>query len=175
MADAVAIAAVLVILWAVFSKNLLATDNGGLTLDTSVPPGTPQPGQNSTSPAPDLSTKIKQFAQAIGVAEGFGQPDAVPTLYNNPGDLGPGDTGYEGVFHGGSIVSQLPDVATGWRLLEQKIANAFSGQSSVYNSNMTFAEWAQKYAGDWVNWSKNVAGYLGVDPNTRISDWLQQP
>lgn len=175
MADAIAIAAVLVILWAVFSKNLLTTDSGGLPVDPGVVPETPQPGEVSASPAaPSLGSKITLFAQAIAHAEGFGQPGAVPTLSNNPGDLGPGDTGVAGVFHDGSVVSQLPDAATGWKLLEQKISNAFNGQSSVYNTNMTFVEWAQKYAGDWANWSKNVAGYLRVDPNTRIADWLQQ-
>jgi hypothetical protein len=117
--------------------------------------------------------KVQRFAQAIAKAEGFGKPGAVPTLSHNPGDLGPGDTGYQGRFTAGSVVSQLPDDETGWQKLRDKLRRIFSGKSTTYSPNMTITEMAQKYAGDWQNWSNNVSADLGVSPDTRISDWLE--
>lgn len=122
----------------------------------------------------DLNSKVQQFAQAISVAEGFGVPGAVPTVFHNPGDLGPGDCGsqYPASQHSGSMVSQLPDDATGWGFLINKIHNIFTGQSGVYSIDMTILQFAGKYAGDAATWANNVASVLGVSMNTKISDWL---
>lgn len=149
---------------------------GGLALGLS------DSGQGSGSAAPQpsvpgvpMNTKVIQFAQAIAHAEGFGVPGAVPTRAHNPGDLGPGDCGslcLGQIAATGSMVCILKDDATGWGLLYGKIGRIFDGQSRVYNVNMTIERFAQSYAGDWMNWSRNVAAQLGVTPQTTIQEWL---
>lgn len=145
--------------------------NGDISAAFGVTVTNPNATQGTPQPV-DLSGKIQQWAQAIAAAEGFGIPGAVPTTHHNPGDLGPGDTGFPGEWHSGSEVSQLPDDATGWTMLTRKLVNIVNGNSSVYNINMTFTQFAQHYAGDWQNWANNVASHLGVSPSSRISDWL---
>lgn len=142
---------------------------------------------NPTNPLPDAGTpatdpgsasiesKIQEWAHAIAHAEGFGVPGAAPTTHNNPGDLGPGDTGYPGEFHGGSVISKLPDEETGWAFLTKKLTRIVNGQSTTYNTGMTFADMGKVYAPpNWANWAKNVTDFLGVTPDTRIADWLNQ-
>jgi hypothetical protein len=132
-----------------------------------------QPTDTSSAPSvPDISSKVQQWAQAIAHAEGFGISGAVPTTHHNPGDLGPGDTGYPGDAHSGSIVSVLPSDDIGWAYLYGKLNKIIAGNSSVYSIQMTWVQFAQKYAGDWQHWAVNVANQLGVNPNSRIVDWL---
>lgn len=127
------------------------------------------PFDRSTWPAGD---KIWQFAQAIAGAEGYGvKASNAPTTHCNPGDLGPGDTGYPGEFHGGSNVSQLPSHEIGWQCLRKKLERCFAGKSSTFKPEMTFLQFAQKYAGDWQNWCNNVTRELGVPPTMRVIDW----
>src|SRR5689334_21454478 len=76
-------------------------DNGPqIDTDVSVPmaqddSGNPvsliNPQDKSTWPHGD---KIWNLCRAVAVAEGYGPPNNVPTLANNPGDLGLGDIGY---------------------------------------------------------------------------------
>lgn len=150
---------------------------GGVSVsDTNVPdypPSLPSPVLTSGGTMVDITSKIQEFAQAIAHAEGFGVPGAVPTIFHNPGDLGPGDTGIAGSAHGGSVVSQLPDDATGWAMLYRKVGNIFAGKSNVYSTSMTIREVAQRYAGDWQNWANNVAADLGVSVDTTLDEWLQ--
>lgn len=134
-------------------------------------------GAGAALPGAPIQSKVIQFAQAIAHAEGFGIPGTVPTRFHNPGDLGPGDCGSECIsstFTAGSNVCQLKDDDTGWRLLYAKLQRIFDGRSSVYNVNMTFTQFAQKYAGDWQNWVNNVTRVLGVTPQTTIREWLAQ-
>ena len=115
---------------------------------------------------------IWRFCQAVAYAEGYGANSSnAPTSHHNPGDLGPGDTGYPGESHGGSVVSFMPDDATGWSALYQKWARIFAGKSSTYPNTLTIVQAAQKYAGDWANWARNVSSDLGVSQNTRLIDW----
>lgn len=115
---------------------------------------------------------VWRFCQAIAHAEGYGaDPNNVPTVRHNPGDLGPGDTGYPGAFTDGSNVSYMPDDATGWQALYAKISRIFNGNSSAYPNTLTILQMAQKYAGDWKNWSNNVSIDLGVSQDTRLIDW----
>lgn len=117
--------------------------------------------------------KIQELAKAIAFAEGFGKPGAVPTTFNNPGDLGPGDLGtsYPAEKKGGSYVSKLPSADVGWQPLYDKLTNIFNARSSVYNPGMTIREMGKKYAGDSESWSKNVASYLGITPDTTLAEW----
>lgn len=117
---------------------------------------------------------VWRFCQAVAFAEGYGaDPSNAPTSHRNPGDLGPGDTGYPGESHGGSIVSLMPDDATGWSALYTKWARIFAGNSSAYPNTLTIVQAAQKYAGDWSNWAKNVSSDLGVAQSTRLIDWYR--
>ena len=138
-----------------------------------VPPDYVDPGGGVVFMPANIESKVQEFCNAIAHAEGFGVPGAVPTTHHNPGDLGPGDCpGYPYDFHSGSNVCQLPSDDVGWAFLQNKIRNAFNGHSHVFSPSMTITQWAQKYAGDWQNWAKNVAAYLGVSPDTVISDWI---
>lgn len=161
------------VLFSVGAWYYLTQNAGELSLEGGYMTPVDMSGAPGPVAVPNLEGKIWEFAYAIAFAEGFGVPGKVPTLYHNPGDLGPGDTGFQGEEHSGSVVSKLPDDATGWQLLYNKIARAFAGQSSVYSANMTIMEWAQKYAADSQVWANNVASYLGLTPDTRIVDWLQ--
>src|SRR5229473_2046726 len=127
------------------------------------------PLDRSTWPKGD---KIWDFCRAIASAEGYGANlYNVPTSHHNPGDLGPGDTGYPGEFHGGSYVSQLPDDQVGWQLLYRKLHAVFAGESSTYSPQMTFVQFAHRYAGDWKSWIHNVCRELKVKRDTRLSEW----
>lgn len=119
-----------------------------------------------------VEQKIQALMVAIASAEGFGTPGVVPTTHHNPGDLGPGDTGYPGDFHSGSFVSQLPDDQTGWNFLHRKISRIVNGTSSAYSLDMTFTEMAQKYAGDWNNWVNNVTRALGISPASTLRQYF---
>lgn len=176
--------AILATLILVAAAYLLLTQEGGSPLNTLVDSfagigdsggGVPAQGPTVALPVAVSVNKVVQFAQAIAHAEGFGIAGTVPTRFHNPGDLGPGDCGGEclsSTFTAGSNVCMLRDDATGWALLYQKIQRVFDGHSSVYNVNMTIEEFAKHYAGDWGNWSRNVAAYLGVTPQTTVRDWL---
>lgn len=160
-----------------------ASDSGdpGDAIDATTAPGVPVlvlgDGMTSTINPMDRSTwptgdAVWRFCQAVAFAEGYGADSSnAPTTHHNPGDLGPGDTGYPGESHGGSIVSLMPDDATGWSALYQKWARIFAGNSSAYPNTLTILQAAQKYAGDWANWAKNVSSDLGASQNTRLIDW----
>lgn len=128
----------------------------------------------NNKPAPDLDSKVEEIIQAVGKGEGFGVPGAIPTVTHNPGDLGPGDTGtaWEVINASGSQVSVLPDDDTGWHYLRVKFRRILTGQSQVYSLDMTFTQVAQKYAGDWSNWVRNVTRELRVQPSTTLRQWL---
>lgn len=134
----------------------------------------PEVGGGSPEPmTPSIEVKVKVFAEAIARAEGFYIVGSVPNRANNPGDLGPGDCGDYPVIHAvGSDVCQLPDDFTGWQLLYTKLRRIFTGQSSIYNVDMTIEQMAMKYAGDWRNWANNVAYALGIPTTMTIREWL---
>jgi hypothetical protein len=68
---------------------------------------------------------------------------------------------------------QFPDDQTGWQWLYDKVSNIVNGQSSVYGQDMSIEQIAQKWAGDWENWSTNVGSALKVDPTqTSFSDYV---
>ena len=129
------------------------------------------PADRTTWPSGD---PIWRFCQAIAIAEGYGaDPNNAPTSHHNPGDLGPADTGYAGEEHGGSVVSKMPTDEQGWQDLYNKISRVFAGMSHTYHKTMTIRQFAELYAGDSVNWSRNVAADLNVPEDTRLIDWYQ--
>ena len=173
MGEIIVAAGVFGLAWWILSQQAQAAYDSATPYPQPSSPVPDETGGPAIMPADaNLQAKIEQFISAIAHAEGFGVPGAIPTVFHNPGDLGPGDTGYPGEFHDGSNVSKLPDDETGWGFLRRKITRAFTGESHVFSTSMTIAEFAQEYAGDWQNWSRNVAQYLGVTPDTVIADWL---
>lgn len=120
---------------------------------------------------------IWRVAFAIAHAEGFGPPDHAATLLNNPGDLSPGDEHGFAVagpaeYHGGSYIIHFATPADGWNALYTKLANIANGESEVYSPDMTWKQFAQRYAGDSATWARNVTQYLGVTIDSRVGDSL---
>lgn len=118
------------------------------------------PGLGSTTTTG--SSQVQAIANAISVAEGYGQPGAIPTVRNNPGDL----------VSGGQIAT-YPTAQAGWDALYSQINAMISGSSAYYNPNMTWSQIGAIYAQDPSGtWASNVATVLGVDPNSTLGDYL---
>ena len=110
-------------------------------------------------------------AAAIAQAEGFGQPGAVPTIANNPGDLELGNIGY-GVTKAaaGQQITNFPTLQAGQAALENQINLITTGQSTAgYNPSMSIAQVGQLYSGGSSNWANNVATALGVTPGANFA------
>jgi len=126
-------------------------------------------GGVGTVNATPLNAKISQLAQAIGRAEGFGIPGAVPTVAHNPGDLVLGDIG-NGTANDAGVTIFDTD-ADGWGALYNELNLIFTGKSSVYSTSMTFAAMGLLWSGGDPSWSSNVAQIVGASPFTTLADW----
>jgi len=117
--------------------------------------------------------KIWDVCRAIAIAEGANVAGSNPDRLNNPGDISDGGLTFGFELHSGSSVTKFPDKLTGWKWLYSKFKNDLvDGTSSVYSPDMTWAQFAQKYSGDWQNWLNNVTGQLGVSPDSRSGDYF---
>src|SRR5215469_4294374 len=110
--------------------------------------------------------RIAEVKEAIAKAEGFGIPDAIPTLAHNPGDLCLGDRGL-GVI--GEGITVFPDDQTGWDELNGEVVLMLSGTSHIYSPQLTLAQVGMRYSGS-PNWAKNVAAALGMDEATTLAE-----
>jgi hypothetical protein len=125
------------------------------------------------------SDKIWNICAAVALAEGFNEGQGTaPYDLNNPGDLSPGDeagqaTGGPPQTHDGSSIICFATAEGGWNALYAKFAHIVNGHSHVYPATWTWAQVAQKYAGDSANWLKNVTDYLGVDPSTTPAQYVK--
>ena len=120
-------------------------------------------GSSSAAPSP--------AAAAIAQAEGYGAPNAVPTIANNPGDLVLGDIGY-GVTGaaGGVQITNFPNAAAGYAALQNQINAIAGGTSTVYPAGATIAQVSNIYSGSTSGaWGNNVASILGVTTDTPFS------
>ena len=106
--------------------------------------------------------KLSAIAHAIGKAEGFGLPGAIPTKRNNPGDL----------VAAGHIASYAT-AAAGWTALDSLLVKIEQGQSKYYTTAMTWVEMGRVYAAGDPHWAKNVAATLGVEPGSTIDSYLK--
>jgi hypothetical protein len=119
---------------------------------TEQPPDEPAPavGDDPILAALESSTPkgIRDFAQAIALAEGFGIPGAKPTRLHNPGDL---------VDSAGNI-REFPDDTTGWRALYHQLGIIVNGTSLVYDlEDDTIRSMAQKWTATEADaWTNNV-------------------
>lgn len=95
---------------------------------------------------------IRDLAQAIAVAEGFGVANALPTLRNNPGDLSP--DGY---------VATYATPQDGWNALYDQLARIADGRGDIYGyrADMSFAQLAAVWtATEQTAWASNVVNAL---------------
>ena len=120
---------------------------------------------------PNVSPEaIQAFAFAISVAEGFGQPNAIPTLANNPGDITdvgqnlPGDTGQRM----GQNIIVFDSVSDGWNALYAQAGRMLSGTDPLWPRTWTLIQTGAQYAGDPQNWPVNVADSLDVNTSTTL-------
>lgn len=77
------------------------------------------------------------LGEGIAQAEGFGIPGALPTRYNNPGDVTDGS--------GNKI--QFMSVADGFSALYKNVMGAFDGTSTYYTPTMTLQQFAETWTG----------------------------
>ena len=122
--------------------------------------------------------KINNLAVAISHAEGFGQRRTnLPTRYHNPGDLKsrrdlPKLPGQRYLGKGGHVVFSSDEA--GWAALRGYIQKMVDGRSRRYRPNMTLAQVARMYAGNWRPWVKIVSTELGVPPNTTLATYFHE-
>lgn len=114
---------------------------------------------------------VQAFAQAIAGAEGYGVPNAIPTVRNNPGDIKDPSTG------------QIRTFATadeGWTELYRELDLILPGTAARYGytADMTIAEFAANWTATEVDaWTNNVVALLNqqgytVTPDTPIGQVL---
>lgn len=112
------------------------------------------------------SPEIGQFAIAIATAEGFGDPGAIPTRANNPGDLELGGTTL------GEGVTVYPTVEDGWNALYHQLLLVRDGRSHVYRTDMTLTEFGATWSGGDPNWTVNVARVLATSTDAIVGPLL---
>jgi hypothetical protein len=114
---------------------------------------------------------INAFAVGIAFAEGFYVNGSRPQRNHNPGDLTVDTIGLA-VGRDGPFVVYAND-NDGWNALKEQVRKIVTNTSSIYNSDMTINDIAQKYTTtDQAAWAMNVASKLGVSPDTRIGDLM---
>lgn len=125
------------------------------------------PMNKDTWPGGDV---IWDVARAIAIQEGYGvSAQNAPTRNNNPGDISDGFSQFGGEQLD-SKITRFPDPETGWNWLYNKLKNVYNGRSSSYSNNMTWNEFAHKYASD-PNWVFGVTRILHVKPTDRVGDY----
>lgn len=116
---------------------------------------------------------VKKFSDAVERAEGYGEPGAIPTRANNPGDLtDEGNIGLGQIQSGGrgaTLITIYPDYATGRAALEKKVRRMLNGASETYHLGDSISEVGAKWA-EVREWGDNVASDLGVSPLTTLGD-----
>src|ERR1700675_1259688 len=121
--------------------------------------------------------KLNSFATAVAHAEGYGVHHAIPTRYHNPGDLKSAPIykklpGQKALGKGDHVIFESD--AAGWAALRDYLTKMVDGRSRRFNPNMTLAQVARVYAGNWRPWLKTVARELNADPTTKLSALLFQ-
>jgi hypothetical protein len=140
--------------------------DGSLTGSSITNDSSTWPGASNQYP----NGSVWDICTAVALAEGYnGGPGVAPYDLNNPGDLSPGDeagqaTAGKPEVHDGSSIIHFALAEGGFIALYTKFFNIVSGNSKVYPKTFTWAQVAQKYAGNSAAWLTNVTNYLGVDP-----------
>lgn len=108
---------------------------------------------------------LPSLATAIGNAEGYGVPGAIPTVANNPGDLVLGDQGYGTM---GSGITVFGTVQQGWDALTNQLTKIANGTSANYSPDESISQIGETWAGGGP-WASNVAASLGVTPSSTFA------
>lgn len=111
-----------------------------------------------------IDPKIVKLADAITAEE-----DSDPK-YNNPGDLKLGDKGF-GVFGEQPGITIFGTATEGLQALYHELELVQLGVARYLKRSMTWIEFGKEYSGD-NNWGPNVAGRLGVDPNSTVDEYF---
>jgi hypothetical protein len=112
------------------------------------------------------------LSQAIASAEGFYVGGSIPANNNNPGNLTQdvNNTAVGTDSNGFMIYASSQD---GWNALYYQVNLILTNASHVYNNAMTLLQIGNLYSpGTGSTWAANVASYLGVTPNTPVSQIL---
>lgn len=111
----------------------------------------------------------RRFAEAIGFAEGFGIPGAIPTVRNNPGDL----------KLNGVDIATFSSADNGWAALERQLQLIIDGRSAFYTVDMSIADMARVWTTtEQTFWAANVVDFLrrngepGVSTATPLAELL---
>jgi hypothetical protein len=111
---------------------------------------------------------VDRIAKGIAAAEGFYVTSSRAARNHNPGNMTKDLTG-KAVGRDGAFVVYAND-QDGWENLKKQIRLAFGG-SLIYNPSMSILEFAKRYtATEQLAWANNVAGYLGVNVHTKLSE-----
>lgn len=119
-----------------------------------------------------LSAAIDLFAEGIAVAEGFFVAGSRAARNHNPGNLTV-DITDTAVNKDGMFMVYANDT-DGWNALRKQVELILTNASTIYNSQMTLRQIAQKYAStsppnEQLNWAINVANKLGIDIDTPVA------
>lgn len=146
----------------------------GTTPETDSSPGfdftAPLSGATGSAIAMSNSTNpLDQLAQAIGRQEGYGIPGALPTRDNNPGDLTKVGGGFQ------QFASPADGFAALYSWLTRHIGAhpdwTFRDLFNFYLRGSTTAPPVDDQ-GDSNIYAQNVAGWLGVSPDSTVSSFL---
>ncbi len=127
-----------------------------------------------------LESIIETMASAIKEFEGW-YAGSRSYRNNNPGNIrwkGTIPLNGSGVLRGAVGKDSTNHIIydsyqSGWDALKFQIRIAFTNQSNVYNSNMSFYDFFDEYAEEnSSNYAKEVASALGVSPETKLGDLL---
>lgn len=115
---------------------------------------------------PEMASRIYRLAEA------FAREENSPPEWNNPLDIS--DTfGFpnRGAMNADGVTG-FDTLTGGWLAGYHKIWLALSGHSHAYSGDMTLLEWGCKWAGPEQGpiWAKNVATFLAVTPETKVSE-----
>ena len=123
------------------------------------------------------SNPYDRLATAIAKAEGFYTQGTIPSRFHNPGDLksirGQKYFGQVRVGKGGHIIFRTD--AAGWYALREQLRKMVEGESRFYNLDMSIAQIAKKYAGNYKVWAKNVSKNLGVPSSITLRELFEIP
>lgn len=118
--------------------------------------------------------KLWDLARAIAFAEGANIAGSVPDRLNNPGDISDGAITFGYEHHSGSNVTKFPTKLDGWNILRNKLYRLAMGDSAVYHRDMTWEQFAMKWAGNWKPWVATVTHHLNVKPNATLAGYFGQ-
>lgn len=132
---------------------------------THPPTGTVTTSEDFTLSPTAYPDALVRAAQAIARAEGFYVSGSVPARANNPGDLKNGDVGF-GAING---ITVYGSVDAGWQALYRQLWLIVTGQSAVYNLDMSVREMGARWTATEPDaWAANVAADLGVSASTPL-------